>query len=72
MSDFLTFLVTPLLTKPDELQIRESQSGISMSVSAEDMGRVIGKNGVIIMAIRNLIRVYCATHNLPLLNFNLT
>ncbi len=65
MSDFLKFCLAPLLAYPDDLIIEESASGISLKVNSEDAGRVIGRGGSVIMALRSLLTTYCANHNLP-------
>ena len=65
MSDFLKFLLTPLLTKPSELSISETQSAVYLTVSGDDTGRVIGKKGIIISALRTLLRTYCTLTKLP-------
>lgn len=64
MQDFLKFLISPLLTKPDELSISETRPAVYLSVSAVDTGRVIGKHGAVITAIRTLLRVYCTLNRL--------
>lgn len=65
MQDFLKFLISPLLTKPDELSISDTRSAVYLTVSAVDTGRVIGKHGTIISAIRTLLRAYCTLNRLP-------
>ena len=56
MQDFLKFLISPLLTKPEELSISDSKSAVYLTVSDIDTGRIIGKHGTIISAIRTLLR----------------
>ncbi len=65
MKDYLQFLVSPLLSKPEELIIKIGQSVVSISISKDDMGRVIGKQGSNVSALRTLLRTYCALHQLP-------
>lgn len=65
MEDFIRFLVTPLLTLPDQLVVKTATSTVTLHIAPDDMGRVIGKHGNIISALRNLLRLYCSTHNLP-------
>lgn len=65
MQDFLKFLLTPLLSLPDQLSIKSSTYNIAVSVAPEDMGRVIGRGGGVISAIRNLVRTYCICHQIP-------
>lgn len=68
MQDFLKFLISPLLTTPDSLSITENPTAIFLSVAPDDTGRVIGKKGVVITAIRTLLRSYCTLHKLPFPN----
>ncbi len=65
MDQFLTFLISPLLTEPSQLAISTSSAVITLHVNPADMGRVIGKHGIVISALRQLLRVYCLTHNHP-------
>lgn len=59
MKEYLTSLVTPLLTEPQALFISEARDEqgtfLSMNVSKPDMGRVLGKNGDTIKAIRTIL-----------------
>ncbi|KKU03170.1 MAG: hypothetical protein UX99_C0003G0009 [Candidatus Amesbacteria bacterium GW2011_GWB1_47_26] len=65
MQDFLKFLISPLLTKPNELSVSETRSAVYLTVSDVDTGRVIGKHGIIISALRTLLRTYCTLNRLP-------
>ena len=65
MDKFLKFVVSPMLTEADKLEIHLAGNSATIHVAAADMGRVIGKHGNIISAIRNLVKVYCATHQTP-------
>lgn len=71
MQDFLNFLITPLLLKPEELVITMHNYSASIKVSPEDAGRVIGKHGIVISSLRNLCRTYCLSHNLNPVNLSL-
>jgi len=61
MKNTLEYIVKLIVDKPDEVSISESEvedtTVFSISVSPEDMGKVIGKNGKIIHAIRNIMKV---------------
>lgn len=65
MDTFLKFVVAPLLSEADKLEVHVAGNAVTIHVAAADMGRVIGKHGNIISAIRNLVKVYCATHQTP-------
>ena len=61
MKELIEFIAKSLVEHPDEVQVRESGGGsrvrIELSVSKDDMGRVIGKSGKVANAIRALLRV---------------
>jgi uncharacterized protein len=65
MKDFLKYLITPLLTEPKQLKIDAGTNTINLKVAEADIGRVIGKQGNVINAVRTLLKTYCATHQLP-------
>ena len=63
MKDLVEYIVRSITSKPDEVKITESEedeSGrviLTLEVSEEDKGRVIGKQGRVIQSIRTLLRV---------------
>jgi hypothetical protein len=63
MKKLISFLVTSIVDNPDKVDINESHNETSdfttyiLSVAQEDMGRIIGKKGKIIRALRNLVHV---------------
>ncbi len=65
MQDFITYCLTPLLSHPDDLKINIDGNAVSIAVNPEDAGRVIGKGGAVITALRSLLSTYCANHELP-------
>lgn len=60
MKELLSTIVTPLVSKPQEISITETVEGdtvtLTLHVAEEDMGRVIGKQGRIAKAIRTLMK----------------
>ncbi len=60
MKKLLEFIIKGLVEKPKQIKINEEQSeteiNFSLTVAPEDMGKIIGKNGQIIRAIRALLR----------------
>jgi uncharacterized protein len=68
MEQFIKYLITPLLTDPDSLEISSGPSLITIKVAEADTGRIIGKQGNVISAIRTLLKTYCAIHQLPPVN----
>lgn len=67
-SDFVDFLVRPILSFPNDLVVEQKEAGVLVKVKQEDMGKVIGKGGVTINALRNLVQGYCIFHKLPFFN----
>lgn len=62
MVDLVKFIISAIIDHPDSLTIDETidQSGthiITLTVDPSDMGKVIGKGGKIISAIRELTKV---------------
>jgi uncharacterized protein len=62
MIDLVKYLVTNIVDKPESVNITDTVDEanthlINITVDPEDMGKVIGKGGKIINAIRELTRV---------------
>lgn len=61
MKALTEFIAKSLVDHPEEVTVEEIHHGnrvtLELSVSKEDMGRVIGKNGRVANAIRTLLRV---------------
>lgn len=66
LSDLVVLLVEPMLDHPEDLAVTfkedEDRVIIEISVHTEDAGRVIGRSGRIIKAIRTLVRA-CANQD---------
>lgn len=64
MKNFVEYLLVRLIDHPDDLQVTEEETSeglkVLISVNQEDMGRVIGKGGKVIKAIRKLVQVKAA------------
>ncbi|MBI5621172.1 KH domain-containing protein [Candidatus Gottesmanbacteria bacterium] len=64
MKDALLFLVQSIVDHPDDVvvveQIHEDRTILELSTHPEDMGKVIGKAGRIIRAIRDLVKLIAA------------
>ena len=61
--ELLEYLVKNLVTNPDKVVVSEepkedSKLVLHLSVDSSDMGRIIGKEGRIIRAIREIINSY--------------
>ncbi len=61
MKALTEYIAKSLVDHPEEVAVEEIQHGsrvtLELSVSKEDMGRVIGKGGRVANAIRTLLRV---------------
>lgn len=61
MKQLLTDIIQSIATNPDEVVITEQPSDngttYTISVAADDMGRIIGKSGKVIKAIRSIAHV---------------
>jgi len=67
MKDILKYIVTAIVEKDEEVEISESEENgvvnLVISVSPDDMGRIIGKNGKVIKAIRNIMKIPAMKNN---------
>jgi predicted RNA-binding protein YlqC (UPF0109 family) len=61
MKELVSFIVQSLVDYPEEVQVVEvpgrTATVIELAVAAPDMGRIIGKGGRVINAIRSLTEV---------------
>lgn len=64
MKDTLLFLVGSIVDHPDDVVVKEEANGdrtiLRLTTNPEDMGRVIGKSGRIIRAIRDIVKLMAA------------
>ncbi len=64
MKDLVEYVVKSLVEAPDEVSVAEfedqSETILELTVAGSDMGRVIGKSGRVINAIRTLAQVAAA------------
>lgn len=63
LKDFITYIVENIVTEKDQVEVVVSEEvpgsyTVNIKVGAEDKGRVIGKKGNTINAIRALVRVF--------------
>ena len=65
--EFLEFVVRQIVENPDEVEITREidEMGVllSLKVSKDDMGKIIGKNGQTAKAIRTLLRIVGSKNN---------
>lgn len=68
MQEFLDYVVKGLVSSPDDVTItpveRNGMTIYELRVSPADMGRIIGKQGVTINAIRSLLQAGSARKGL--------
>lgn len=69
MKDMLLFLVRELVDHPDDVRVEESYQDdtrmtLTIHVNEKDMGKIIGKGGRIIKALRDLIKLTATKHNM--------
>ena len=61
MKELVEYIAKALADHPDEVRVEESGSGsrvrVQLTVSGDDMGRIIGKSGRVANSIRLLLRV---------------
>ncbi|MGC8739285.1 MAG: KH domain-containing protein [Candidatus Hydrogenedens sp.] len=64
MKELVEFIVKKLVKKPEEISVSsiesEEQIVLQLKVEKEDMGRIIGKNGKTIKAIRTIVNIASA------------
>jgi predicted RNA-binding protein YlqC (UPF0109 family) len=61
MKELIEFIAKSLVDRPEDVQVQQQGGGsrirVELSVSKNDMGRVIGKGGKVANSIRALLRV---------------
>ncbi len=67
MKDTLTYIISAIVEKDDKVSVTEEEDGgivnLTVSVDPTDMGKVIGKEGKVIKAIRNVMRIPAMKQN---------
>jgi predicted RNA-binding protein YlqC (UPF0109 family) len=62
--ELVEYIVTSLVDNPDQVTVSESGQQdtivLEISVASSDMGRVIGKGGLVVNSIRTLVQVLAA------------
>ncbi len=61
MEDFIEYVAKWMVDEPDELRVERMQRGdhvaVHLNVHTDDMGRIIGREGRLAMAMRTLLSV---------------
>lgn len=67
MKDTLLTIVSAIVDNPDKVDIKEEDNeGVTnfvITVAPEDMGKIIGKGGKVIRAIRNVMKIPAIKNN---------
>ncbi len=67
MKEILVYLLTVLVDHPQDIVVEEtseeSRTILTIHAHPDDMGRIIGKSGRVIRAIRDLIKIIAAKHD---------
>lgn len=69
MKDTLIYLLKKIVDHPDDVQVEETQDGdnskliLTIHANPEDLGKIIGKSGRIIKALRDLIKLMATKQN---------
>ncbi len=67
MKDVLSQIIKSIVDKPEEASVsEEEQDGVvnfTISVAKDDMGKIIGKNGKVIRAVRNVMKIPAIKNN---------
>lgn len=67
MKEILKYIVTAIVEKEDQVEITETEEdgvvNLVITVAPEEMGRIIGKNGKVIKAIRNIMKIPAMKNN---------
>lgn len=67
MMDTLTYIISAIVEKDDKVSVTEEEDGgiinLTVSVDPSDTGKVIGKEGKVIKAIRNVMRIPAMKQN---------
>lgn len=67
MKDTLLYIISSIVENPDKVEIKEEDNegvmNYTVTVAKEDMGKIIGKNGKVIKAIRTIMKIPAIKNN---------
>ncbi len=67
MKDALYYIITSIVDNPDKVVVEEQEEygtvNFIVHVAKDDMGKVIGKNGKVIKAMRNVLKIPAIKQN---------
>lgn len=68
MKDILTKLIKMFVDDPKAITVTQTEENevhlFTISAAKDDMGKIIGKEGKVIRAIRNVLKIPAAKHNI--------
>lgn len=66
MKELVEYLVKSMADHPDQISLHEQDTGdtvvLQLKIAEEDVGKIIGKNGSTINAIRTLVQAAASSH----------
>lgn len=67
MKKALEYIITQIVDEPEKVKISEQEDqgmiNFTITVAASDMGKIIGKNGKVIRAVRNVVKISAIKQN---------
>ena len=67
MKKALEYIISQIVSEPEKVKIDEQEDqgmiNFAITVAPSDMGKIIGKNGKVIRAIRNVIKISAIKQN---------
>ena len=68
MKEFLNYILSKIVDHPNDLTIEEKQLSENfyqylITANSEDVGKIIGKEGKIIQAVRNIVKILAVKEN---------
>lgn len=67
MKKALKYIVSQIVDNGEKVEINEQEdqgmTNFTITVAPEDMGKIIGKNGKVIRAIRNVVKISAIKQN---------